>query len=94
MAYNINWQIRNCLTEVDDKGNILPELAKSWESSSDAKNWTFKLRQGVEFHNGKTLEADDIVFSINHHRGEDNASAAAPLVADEDELDDGPVCSC
>ncbi len=37
MAYNINWQVRNCLTEVDYRGNIVPELAKSWESSSDAK---------------------------------------------------------
>ena len=80
MAYNINWQIRNCLTEVDNKGNLVPELAESWESSTDAKNWTFKLRQGVEFHNGKTLKADDVVFSINHHRGADSKSAAKGIV--------------
>ncbi|MBW1867504.1 MAG: ABC transporter substrate-binding protein [Deltaproteobacteria bacterium] len=80
MAYNINWQVRNCLTEVDYEGNIVPELAESWNSSPDAKKWTFKLRRGVEFHNGKTLEADDIVFSINHHRGENSKSAAKSIV--------------
>ena len=36
--------------------------------------------KGVEFHNGKTLTADDVVASINHHRGEDTKSAAKPLV--------------
>jgi peptide/nickel transport system substrate-binding protein len=80
MAYNINWQVRNCLTEVDYKGNIVPELAESWDSAPDAKKWTFKLRQGVEFHNGKTLEVDDVVFSINHHRGENSKSAAKGIV--------------
>ncbi len=80
MAYNINWQIRNCLTEVDRDGNIVPELAQNWDASPDAKKWTFKLRPGVEFHNGKTLEADDVVFSINHHRGENSKSAAKSIV--------------
>jgi peptide/nickel transport system substrate-binding protein len=55
-------------------------LAKSWESSADARNWTFKLRQGVQFHNGKTMDAQDVVFSINHHRGENSKSAAKGIV--------------
>ena len=85
MAYNINWQVRNCLTEVDHRGNIVPELAKSWESSPDAEKWTFKLLPGVEFHNGKSLGADDVVFSINHHRGKNSKSAAKSIV---DPIDD------
>ena len=80
MAYNINWQVRNCLVEVDYKGNPIPELAESWESTPDAAKWIFKLRKGVEFHNGKTLEAEDVVFTINHHRGEDSKSAAKSIV--------------
>jgi peptide/nickel transport system substrate-binding protein len=80
MAYNINWQIRNCLVEIDNKGNPLPELAESWDSSTDAVRWTFKLRQGVEFHSGKTLEAEDVVSSLNHHRGEKSKSAAKGIV--------------
>ena len=37
----------NCLTEINAQGNLAPELAESWESSGDAKTWTFKLRQDV-----------------------------------------------
>jgi peptide/nickel transport system substrate-binding protein len=80
MAYNINWQVRNCLVEVDYQGNPVPELARSWEANADANSWRFKLRQGVEFHNGKSLEAGDVVYSINHHRGKDSTSAAKSIV--------------
>jgi peptide/nickel transport system substrate-binding protein len=66
----------NNLAEVDADGKITPELAESWESSKDAKTWTFKLRPGVEFHNGKTLEAADVVASYNHHRGAATKSGA------------------
>jgi peptide/nickel transport system substrate-binding protein len=80
MAYNINWQIRNCLVEVDDKGNPIPELAESWESSADAAKWIFKLHKGVEFHNGRTMNAEDVIDSINWHRGQDSKSAAKGIV--------------
>lgn len=73
--------IYNCLTEIDGSGNLIPELAESWESSGDAKTWVFHLRRDVEFHNGKTLDANDVIASINHHRAEDSKSAARPLVA-------------
>jgi len=61
--------------EIDHKSHPVPELAESWDPSPDAAQWTFKLRKGVEFHNGKTLEAEDVVFSINNHRGKDSKSA-------------------
>ena len=76
MNQNINWQIRNCLVEIDHNFNAIPELAESWDSSPDAKVWTFKLRKGIEFHNGKTMTAEDVIFSINHHLGEESKSAA------------------
>ncbi len=71
---------QNKLTVIENSGELSPELAESWEPTPDAKQWRFKLRQGVEFHNGKTLEADDVVASFNHHRGEDSTSAAKPIV--------------
>lgn len=77
---NLGWQLRNCLVEIDADGNPIPELAESWESSPDAAKWTFKLRKGVEFHNGKTLDSKDVVFSINHHRGKESKSAAKGIV--------------
>ena len=73
---NVNWQIRNCLVEIDHEFNAIPELAESWDSTPDAKVWTFKLRKGIEFHNGKTMTAEDVIFSINHHLGEKSKSAA------------------
>lgn len=72
--------VQNNLTEVAPDGEIIPELAESFEASPDAKTWTFKLRKGVEFHNGKSLEAEDVVASINHHRGEESKSAAKSLL--------------
>jgi peptide/nickel transport system substrate-binding protein len=73
-------QLRNMLVEIDNNSQPIPELAESWEASPDAKQWVFNLRKGVEFHNGKTMDADDVIFSINHHRGENTKSAAKGIV--------------
>ncbi|MDX1529208.1 MAG: ABC transporter substrate-binding protein, partial [Gammaproteobacteria bacterium] len=72
--------IRNNLTEVSPDNELVPELAESWEASPDAKVWRFKIRQGVEFHNGKTLDTEDVIASIQHHRGEDSKSAAKAIL--------------
>ena len=80
MPFTINWQLRNCLAEIDHNGNLIPELADNWESSDDATEWIFNLHQGVEFHNGKTLDALDVIESINHHRGKDSKSRAKGIV--------------
>jgi peptide/nickel transport system substrate-binding protein len=76
----VGWGLRNNLTEVSNTNELVPELAESWEASATADEWRFKLRKGVEFHNGKTLDADDVIASINHHRGEDSKSAAKSIV--------------
>lgn len=70
----------NHLTEVSKTGELVPELAENYETD-DAKTWVFNLRPGVEFHNGKTLTPEDVIASINHHRGEESKSAAKGLVA-------------
>ena len=59
--YNTNWMYRNCLVEINYKGEPTPDLAESWESTPDAKTWTFDIRKGVEFHNGKTMTAEDVM---------------------------------
>lgn len=71
--------LRNNLVELDADGNAIPELAESWEPSSDAKTWVFKIRKGVEFHNGKSLDANDVVASINHHRGKKSTSLSKSI---------------
>jgi peptide/nickel transport system substrate-binding protein len=78
--------IRNQLVELNPDGSVVPELAESWDASADAMKWTFKLRQGVEFHNGKPLTAEDVIYSINHHRGEKSKSGAKGLVAQIEDI--------
>ena len=45
-----------------------PSLAESWETSSDARRWTYRLRRGVQFHKGYgELTADDVLFTFGRH---------------------------
>ena len=71
---NTQWQILSNLTEVGADGEVVGELAENWEVNGTATQWVFNLRKGVEFHNGKSLEAQDVIDSINVHRGEDSKS--------------------
>lgn len=52
------------LTTYDEKTNIVPALAQSWEVANGGKTYTFKLRPNVKFHNGQTMTADDVKYSI------------------------------
>ena len=88
-AYMINMGhgcVFECLTEVSAEGELVGELATSWEASADAKVWTFDLRKGVKFHNGKAFGADDVIASMNMHVEEDASSAAKPIVANVAEM--------
>jgi peptide/nickel transport system substrate-binding protein len=76
----------DCLTEVGADGQLKGELAESWEASADAKTWTFKLRTGVTFHNGKPFGADDVIASLNMHTAEGAKSAAKPIVSSITEM--------
>ncbi len=74
-----NWCWGSNLTEVQPDGSIAPELAESMEPSDSGKTWIFKLRKGVEFHNGKSLTPEDVIQSINRHRSEESKSAIKSL---------------
>tara|TARA_R100001143_G_scaffold62950_1_gene67732 strand:- start:19126 stop:20748 length:1623 start_codon:yes stop_codon:yes gene_type:complete len=91
-SYMINvssGMLRNNLTEIGSDNQLTSELAESWEATPDAAQWTFKIRKGVEFHNGKTLDATDVVDSINHHRGESDSAAKGIVSAITDIKADG-----
>ena len=75
----LNWSIRNNLTVVDKDEILQPELAESIESTNKAKVWRFNLRKGVEFHNGKTLTPEDVIASMNLHRGETKSGGKTML---------------
>jgi peptide/nickel transport system substrate-binding protein len=69
------WQICNGLAEVDEKGDAVGELAESFEAKPGATTWIVNLRKGISFHNGKTMDADDVIYSLNLHRGETKSGA-------------------
>jgi len=62
-----NGQIYDFLVARDKKLGIVPSLATEWKQDGPLK-WTFKLRQGVKFHDGRPFTADDVVFSVNRAR--------------------------
>lgn len=51
-----------------------PELAESFEPNANATEWTFKIRKDVTFHDGKKLTAEDVLYSMNRHLGENSTS--------------------
>ena len=55
------------LFDIDDKLNIVPQLALSHETSQDGKTVTIKLRQGVKFHDGETMDAEAVKVSLERH---------------------------
>jgi peptide/nickel transport system substrate-binding protein len=80
MSGTMYLSLSNTFVEIGSDGGLVPAIAKSWESSPDVKTWTFKVRKGVEFHNGKTLDVNDVLASINHHRKEEAKSGAKALL--------------
>lgn len=69
------------LTQVDAKNNAVPHLAESFEPSGDAQTWMFKIRDGVTFHDGRSVTADDVVNTLNYHVGPDSKSPAKAVLS-------------
>lgn len=57
-------QLAETLVDADEKGNLLPALAVSWQSNATADEWTFTLRENVKFHDGSILTAENVVQSL------------------------------
>ncbi|RLA15440.1 MAG: hypothetical protein DRQ59_01260 [Gammaproteobacteria bacterium] len=73
--------VYNSLIQHSDDLTPQPELATSFEPNSDATEWTFKLRKGVEWHDGSKFTADDVVWSMNRHLTEDSTSVIKSVMA-------------
>jgi peptide/nickel transport system substrate-binding protein len=66
--------------------NIEPVLAESIEPTERGKVWTLRLRDGVTFHNGKSLDADDVIFTLRRIRDQPGTGAAALRIVDMEGL--------
>ncbi|MEM6304022.1 MAG: ABC transporter substrate-binding protein [Pseudomonadota bacterium] len=69
------------LTRFMADGSVVPGLAESWEISDDGLTYTFTLREGVTFHDGTTMDAEDVKFSLDRINAEDSANAQKALYA-------------
>jgi oligopeptide transport system substrate-binding protein len=58
-------QIFDGLVVFDSHLNVVPALAQAWSASRDGLVWTFHLRKGVQFHNGREMNAEDVVYSLS-----------------------------
>lgn len=70
------------LTRFMADGSVVPGLAESWSISPDGLEYTFYLREGVTFHDGTTMDSDDVKFSLDRARAEDSTNAQKGLFAD------------
>ena len=63
-VYNIAYSVFDPLAYYDTGGNWVPVLAESWTKIGDGTNWQMKVREGIRFHDGTELDADDVVATF------------------------------
>ncbi len=64
MSRNHGYMIYDTLFGTDENAKIRPQMVESWTVSQDNRLWTFKLRKGLEFHDGKPVTPDDVIASL------------------------------
>jgi len=92
-SYIAEWPIFDSLVELDDKLGVKPLLAESWEVSRDGLAYTFRLKKGVKWHDGKPFTARDVAFTFysvldpkvtTPHRGYFDALVGFPELTNKD----------
>ena len=77
-AVQVNTQIFDTLVTVDPETNeVVPQIAESWEQTDD-QTYVFKIREGIKFHDGSDLTAEDVKFSLDRAR---NSAAVSYIVS-------------
>jgi ABC-type transport system substrate-binding protein len=87
MSHVVIEQVYSTLMLLDPDANPIPGLAESYEMSPDGKQYTFKLREGVTFHNGDPLTAEDVKFSFDRLRAPDSGYSYGSQVETIDEVE-------
>ncbi|MCB9105810.1 MAG: LysM peptidoglycan-binding domain-containing protein [Anaerolineales bacterium] len=94
-SYQILNNVLEGLTFYDNNLNLVPWLAESWEQSEDGLTWTFHLREGVMFTNGREMTAEDVKWSferlIDPATGAGNAARVGPPETQIEVIDDYTV---
>lgn len=77
-AWHVIEHVYNGLVATNSSLEPIPSLAESWDISEDGLTYTFHIRQGVKFHNGRELVAEDVRYSYERIRDPETASPAQP----------------
>ena len=75
------------LTRFLKDGSVAPALASSWEIDDDSKRYVFTLNEGVKFHDGTEMNAEDVKFSLERAMAEDSTNAQKQLFANIDNVE-------
>ncbi|WP_109465816.1 ABC transporter substrate-binding protein [Albibacillus kandeliae] len=75
------------LTRFASDGSVIPGLAESWDISEDGLTYTFHLHDGVKFHDGTTMDGEDVKFSLDRARADDSVNAQKALFAGIDTVE-------
>lgn len=81
LRHTIRSTVFDGLTWVDESLKVKPALAESWDVSADGKTITFKLRQGVKFHDGADFTANDVAYTIKRVQDKTSGSQYAPQIS-------------
>jgi peptide/nickel transport system substrate-binding protein/oligopeptide transport system substrate-binding protein len=87
-------QLFDGLVQFDQNLNVIPAIARSWKISHEGLTYTFFLREGVKFHNGREIVADDVVYSFTRVADPKNKSPGSHLlekVLGFNEFQDGKI---
>jgi len=80
VPFQVNMTWGEMLVDVKPDGTLDMRVAEEVSASADATEWKFKIRQGVEYHNGQTLTAEDVVATLRRHTDEKAQSGALGIV--------------
>lgn len=81
-SLNVVMNLFDGLVEFDKDLNVVPAIARVWKISRDHRTYSFFLRKGVKFHNGREVTADDFVFSLSRILSKETKSPVASLFFD------------
>ena len=76
MSRNHGYMIYDTLFGTDENAKIKPQMVESWTESGDHRLWTFKLRKGLEFHDGKPVTGEDVIASLQRWGKRDSMGSA------------------
>ena len=82
MSRNHGYMIYDTLFGTDEKNQVKPQMVEEWSASPDNRLWTFKLRKGLEFHDGKPVTSEDVVASISRWGKRDAMGSALMTFVD------------